>query len=390
MRHLCCIRMAVHAGGSLGEKVTFPALITLSALILVLVCVCGCSKRRHSAEQVPPSVTVARPVQERVADYLDLTGTIAPSRTVDLVARVSGYLQSADFQEGTFVEADQRLFLIEPEPYAQQLRLAQAALLRAQSEYDRQVELIKENATSAANVEKWLSDRDQASAQVELAKLNLGYTKVVAPFAGRIGRRYVDPGNLVGPTVNTKLATLEQLTPTYIYFNLNERDALNIRDAMRQRGLTSRLEPGQIPVLIGLQNQPGYPHRATLDFVDTGLNTSSGTILLRATATNEDRVLLPGFFARVRIQLGEPKMMLVVPGGALANDQEGDYVLVVETSDVVARRSVVKGPQASSGWALRDGVTATDRVVVNGQMKARPGTKVVPVESAEPQTSTGT
>ena len=118
---------------------------------------------------------------------------------MDLVARVSGYLRSVDFQDGTLVEAGQLLFVIEPEPYEQQLPLAKAAHLRAQSEYDRQEELIKQNATSAANVEKWLSERDQAAAQVELAKINLGYTRVTAPFSGRIGRRLVDPGNLVGP-----------------------------------------------------------------------------------------------------------------------------------------------------------------------------------------------
>ena len=131
--------------------------------------------------------------------------------------------------------------------------------MRAQSEYDRQVSLIESNATSRANVEKWLSERDQAAAQVELAKLNLGYTRVSAPFSGRIGRRLVDPGNLVGPSVNTKLATLDQLEPIYVYFNLNERDALQAAAIMRQRGLDPRGHVGKAPVLVGLQNQEGYP-----------------------------------------------------------------------------------------------------------------------------------
>ena len=205
-------------------------------LFLVAVLLSGCGKRHQVTEAPPPSVTVSLPAQERVADGLDLTGTVAPSRTVDLVARVSGYLRSADFTEGSLVEAGQTLFVIEPEPYEQQLRLAKAAHLRAQSEYDRQQELIKQNATSAANVEKWLSERDQAAAQVEIARINLGYTRITAPFGGRIGRRLVDPGNLVGPSVNTKLATLDQLRPIYVYFNLNERDTLRIWEAMRRRG----------------------------------------------------------------------------------------------------------------------------------------------------------
>ena len=275
------------------------------------------------------------------------------------------------------------LFVIEPEPYEQQLRLARAALLRAQSEYDRQLELSKENATSAANVEKWLSDRDQAAAQVELARLNLGYTRVTAPFSGRIGRRLVDPGNLVGPNVNTKLATLDQLVPIYVNFNLNERDALNIRDFRRQHGLPARFEPGKatVPILVGLQNQEGYPHQGTLDFVDTGLNASSGTILMRAVFNNEERLLLPGFFARIRIPMGQPEPMLVLPASAIGNDQEGDYVLVVETDELVARRSVVKGPLIGTGCTIRSGLSPADRVIINGQMKARPGAKVTPVNA---------
>ncbi len=341
----------------------------------------GCGGNRSTTSQPPPTVTVTHPVQERVGDYLELTGTVAPSRTVDLVARVTGYLQSVNFEEGTFVETGQLLFVIEPEPYEQQLNLAKAALLRAQSEYDRQLELIKQNATSAAAVERWLSERDQAAAQVEIAKLNLGYTHVTAPFSGRIGRRYVDPGNLVGPTVNTRLATLDQLAPIYVNFNLNERDALDIRDQLRRHGVGPKLEPGKVPVLIGLQNQQGYPNQGTLDFIDTGLSTSSGTMLMRAGVTNQDRALLPGFFTRVRIPLGQPQPMLVIPNSAIGNDQEGDYVLVVEAGEVVARRAVVKGPQTEAGRAIRTGLSSSDRVIINGQMNARPGIKVTPVNA---------
>ena len=325
---------------------------------------------------------MARPVQQRVAEYLDLTGTVAPSQTVDLVARVSGYLRSVNFEEGSWVEAGQLLFVIEPDQYEQQVRLTKAALLRAQSEYDRQVQLSKDNATSVATLEKWLSERDQAAAQVELAKLNLSYTRVTAPFTGRIGRRYVDPGNLVGPGPNSKLATLDQIVPIYVNFNMNERDALEIRDAMRQRGYGSRPEPGRVPVLVGLQHQSDYPYEGRLDFVDIGLSTSSGTMLLRATLTNQDRALLPGFFARVRIPLGQPQPMFVLPNSALGNDQEGDYVLVVQEGDLVARRSVVKGPLTATGRAIRSGITGADRVVVNGLMSARPGAKVSVVEAS--------
>ena len=351
-----------------GSTLPFACLLAVAAFLA------GCG--RHVTQPAGPPVTVSRPRAERVAAYLDLSGTVAASQTVDLVARVPGYLQSVDFVDGTYVEAGQLLFVIEPAPYEEQLKLAEAALLQAQSEYDRQQELVKQNATSVANVEKWQSQRDQAAAQVALAKINLGYTRVTAPFSGRMGRHLVDPGNMVGATGETKLATLDQIIPIYVYFNLNERDVLAFRAAMRERGLAPTTGIGTAPVLVGLQNEDGFPHRGTLDFADRGVSTSSGTLQLRAVLTNEDKVLFPGLFARVRLPLGEPQPMLVVPNRVVGNDQEGDYVLVVGPGDIVARRSVVKGPLTGDNCAIRSGLQPDDRVIVNGLVNARPGDKV--------------
>ena len=325
------------------------------------------------------------PAQEQVPDVIDLTGTVAPSRTVDLVARVTGYLESANFKEGSFVETGQLLFVIEPQQYEQQLQSAKATLLRAQSEYDRQVELRKADATSKASEEKWRSDRDQAAAQVELSKLNLSYTRVTAPFTGRIGRRLVDPGNLVGPSVNTKLATLDQLVPIYVNFTLNERDALRIRESGRRRGNDPQDRMGKWPVRIGLQTEEGYPHEGTIDFIDTGISPSTGTVLMRASVSNENWNLFPGLFARIRVPLGKPEPMLVLPHSAIANDQEGDFVLIVGLGDVVVRRAVVKGPLTGGGCAIRSGLNPQDRVIISGQQNARPGAKVTPVSLAPVQ-----
>ena len=336
----------------------------------------GCGK--HVTAPAGPPVTVSHPRLEPVAAYLDLSGTVAASRSVDLVARVPGYLQSVNFADGSDVEAGQLLFVVEPDPYEQQLKLSEAALLQAQSEYDRQRELVKQNATSAANVEKWQSERDQAAAQAALAKINLGYTRVTAPFNGRLGRHLVDVGNMVGATGGTRLATLDQIIPIYVYFNLNERDALRIRTAMRERGMEPRSGMGKAPVLVGLQNEDGYPHEGTLDFVNSGVSASSGTVQLRAILTNEDKALFPGRFARVRIPLGEPQPMLVVPNRVVGNDQQGDYVLVVGPEDVVTRRSVVKGPVTGSDCAIASGLMREDRIIVNGLVNARPGDKVTP------------
>ena len=355
---------------------------TLGGLLVLLMLAGGCRKGSESDIALPP-VTVQHPTSQPVTEYLDLTGTTAASKTVDLMARVSGYLESVNFEDGAFVDKGQLLFVIEPAPYQQQLALNQAALVQAQSEYDRQQELIKQNATSTSNVEKWLSTRDQAQAQVELAKINLSYTRVTAPFAGRIGRRQVDPGNLVGAGSPTKLATLDQLLPIYVNFNLNERDALQMREAMRKLGLEPKAAVGKAPVEVGLSNEKGYPHEGVLDFVDNEISGSTGTIAMRAIFKNEDKSLFSGLFARVRIPLGEPRPMLVIPNSAIGNDQQGDYVFLVDANDVVVRQTIVKGPLTPSGdCAIRSGLAAADRVVVNGILNARPGQKVAPTESS--------
>jgi len=343
----------------------------------------GCGKAGPGpGETAPPAVTVSPPAERPVTDFLEMTGTVAPSRSVELVARVPGYLDSVNFDDGTFVEKDKLLFVIEPEPYQEQLRLAQAQLLRAQSEYDRQQELLRENATSAANVERWLSQRDQAVAQVALARINLGYTRVTAPFSGRIGRRLVDPGNMVGIGGDTQLARLDQLDPIYVYFNISEREALRIRDEMHRIGTKPGLPSPQVPVFAGLLNEPGAPHQGTLDFVDSTVSTSTGTIQMRGIFQNPEKILFPGAFARVRIPLGPPKPLPVVPCAAIGSDQEGDHVLVVGPEDVVSRRSVVKGPAAEDGCAIRQGLSPGDRVIVEGLMLARPGDKVAPAAPA--------
>lgn len=363
--------------------------LPLGCLLVLAAVLTGCGKPRESARQTPPSVTVSQPRQQHVTNYVELTGTTASSKTVDLVARVTGYLQSVNFQEGSFVEEGKLLFVIEPAPFEQQVNLAKAALDRAQSEYERQVSLLESNATSKANLEKWLGERDMDRAQLELAKINLGYTHVTAPFTGRISRRFVDPGNLVGPGATVKLATLDQVAPIYVNFSLNERDALRIREVARAAGRDPQFQQGKLPVWVGAQNEQGYSQEGVLDYIDTGIDPSMGTVLLRGTFKNEQYQLFPGLFVRVRLNFGLPEPMLMVPNSAIGNDQEGDYVLVVTTGDVVARRTIVKGPLTHNGCAIRTGINLNDRVIVNGLSKARPGTKVTPVNAtAGPDTPT--
>jgi len=338
----------------------------------------ACRRKAPASASAPPAVTVQAPRSEPVIEYLQLTGTVAASKSVNLVARVPGYLESVNFKDGAVVPEGELLFVIEKPPYEAQVELNKAALTRAQLELDRQQSMMKENATAETTVENWVSQRDQAKAQLELSQINLGYTEVRAPFEGRLGARQVDPGNLVGSSGPTVLATIEQLHPIYVNFNLNERDALHLRQEMRRLKIELGSNIGKAPVEVGLQNEQGYPHVGVLDFADNALSTSTGTIALRGLFKNEDTTLFPGLFARVRIPLGDPRPMLVIPPSAVGNDQQGDFVYVVNPSDVVERRTIVKGPLTESGLAIRSGVTAGDRVIVNGLLNARVGEKVAP------------
>jgi len=363
------------------------------ALALLGLLLAGCKEENSYVAPPPPSVTVATPLQRPVTDYLELTGSTVASQSVDLVARVEGYLQSVDFADGAVVTAGQQLFLIEPAPYEAKVAQAaaavqqqQAALTAAQQEYDRQQRMVKDNATATASVEQAKSNRDsaqaaveQASADLTVAQINLGYTRVLAPFDGRMGRHLVDVGNLVGYGQPTTLANIAQLDPLYVYFTLNEIDVLKVGAAMRARGVETA-PVGTLPVWVGLQTEDGYPHQATLDFVDNTLDSSTGVLQLRARLPNPDRVFVPGLFVRVRVPLGQPAPGLFVPDAAVGYDQAGHYLLLLGAGDKVERRTVQIGVQDGNLRQIVQGLAAGDKVVINGLQQAVPGTAVTPSE----------
>jgi RND family efflux transporter MFP subunit len=316
-------------------------------------------------------------VRGTVTDYFLATGSLAAAQSVDLVARVEGYLRSVNFSDGTIVKAGQLLFVIEPEPYQAKLASYQAQMQNAKSEYERQLRMIKENATSQANVEKWRSQLQQAEAAVTLAKIDLGYTRIMAPFDGRIGRHLVDPGNLVGVGSSTKLATIEQVDPVYIYFSVNERDVQRIRAQARARGLPNNTPPN-LSVFAGLQTESGYPHEGVLDFASTGLDTGSGTLQARAILTNADRVLLPGMFVRLRVPIASAPDGMLVPDRIVSTDQAGPYVLTVDASHHVVQQRVEVGAVQDGMRVIRSGLDPRTDVVVDGVQNAVPGNLVTP------------
>ncbi|MGB7931928.1 MAG: efflux RND transporter periplasmic adaptor subunit [Gammaproteobacteria bacterium] len=358
--------------------------------VAVLLCLSACENAGNSYEPPPPPpVKVARPVVRPVTDYLELTGSASAVASVNLVARVPGYLQSVNFRDGSIVNQGDLLFVIEPETYEADVKLAkatlaqqQAQLTRNSAEYDRQLRLVKQSASSQANLEKWLADRnsaaaavDQARANLDIAKINLGYTKVTAPFTGRIGRHLVDTGNLVGTPSPTTLATIEQIEPIDVYFNVDEPDVLRIHAMIRRRG-PGPADLGRVPVYAGLQTEKGYPHEGRLDFIDTGLDPSTGTLQVRAVFPNSDHMLLPGVFVRVRVPVEQNKQALLVSNRALGVDQTGSYLLVVNADDVVEQRVVETGALVDGLRVISKGLTKSDRVVVEGLQRATPGTKV--------------
>jgi RND family efflux transporter MFP subunit len=370
--------------------------LTILSGLLLATSLAGCGKSNTYKPPPPPPVTTSKPVLMPMTTYLNVTGSTVAINSVNLVARVSGYLDSVDYTDGSVVKKGAKLFVIEPEPYAAKLQQAQAAIAQAkaqviyaQSQYDRQLDMIKQNATSQANVEQWLSQRDSAQAQVteaianaEIAQINYGYTTVSAPFDGRVSRHLVDPGNLVGNGTATQLATIDQLNPIYVYFNVNELALLQVRAALIAHGRRPDDVRGE-PIQIGLQSETDYPHPGKIDYVSTSLDPSTGTIEARAVLENANGVLLPGLFVRAQIPLGPPVKKLALPDSAVQSDQAGSYVYVVGPNDVVVQKRVQTGVD-NAGMIAITGLAASDQVIISGLQNAAPGVTVAPTEQDLP------
>jgi RND family efflux transporter MFP subunit len=351
----------------------------------------------------PPKVDVGVPVQRTVTNYLEATGNAAPIKSVDLVARVQGFLESINYQDGAFVKEGTTLFTIEPETY--KLRLdqakaaeagAQASLKLAELDFNRQQDLVARQAvsqatldTSTSNYENAQASLQQAQANTRIAAVNYGYTNVVAPFDGFVSAHLISVGELVGVASPTQLATIVELDPIYVNFNVSEQDVLRIRAEAAKRGI-STADLRQLPINVGLQTEDGYPHQGKLDYVAPTLNQSTGTLPVRGILANTaDRDLLPGYFVRVRVPYGQQQNALLVPDVALGSDQAGRYLLVVNGDNVVEQRKVQTGAAEGDLRVIESGLKPDDRVVIAGLLRAIPGQKVDPqLQKIElPQTS---
>ena len=370
----------------------------VTIFLCCLSCFAGCKGKKPQAPPPPPRVSVTQPLQRKVTYYLELTGTTQAINTVQLVARVSGYLDKVFFHDGQIVKKGQPLFLIQQDSYLDSLRqaegqvLMQKAQLRyAQSQLTRYSNLIPAKAAAQSDVDNWRYQRDSAEANLKTAeaneasaRLNLSYTRVAAPFDGRIDRRLQDPGNLVGSSSsNTNIAQMSQTDPIYVYFNISDTDLARLMKGTNWTPGTSNA--GNWPVFAGLTGEDGYPHSGRLDFASISVSSTTGTLLMRGVFPNAAGKILPGLYARVRVPV-ETRMAMLVPATSVGSDQQGSYVLAVNAQDVVERRNVKTGPLEESLRVIEEGLAGNERIIASALLKARPGSRVAPEpENAAPK-----
>jgi RND family efflux transporter MFP subunit len=355
----------------------------------MLTLLAACGQENRFVAPPPPKVTVQLPLRQTFTPYLEATGNAASVNTVKLLARVQGYVQEIKYQDGATVKKGTPLFVIEPEPYKVQLEQAQAAeegakatLINAEAELTRQQQLQVGNVSSQANLDRALASRDtarasvlQAQAQTQTAEINLGYTTVSAPFDGFVTARKVSVGELVGGAHTSELATIVQIDPIWVWFNLSERDVQRVRAQMAQRAVTVADLINKVPIEVGLQTETGYPHKGLLDYVSPDVNQSTGTLQVRGIFENANRALLPGYFVRVRVPL-RAEQALLVPEVAVGADQAGRYVLTVNADGIVEQRRVQLGQTTGDMRVIESGLKPDERVIVAGILDAVPGQKV--------------
>ncbi len=374
---------------------------TLAAsLIAAATVLTACGEGNKYVAPPLPKVSVAAPTKKPITRYLESTGTTAAVNSADLVARVAGFIETINYEDGAIVKKGDLLFTIELEPYKVKLDQAQASeasaessFNQAQAAFERSAELIKQKVTTQASYDSALATRDAAQATLDnarsntrLAKINYEYAQVRAPFDGVVSARKVSVGTYVGGTATpTVLATIVQLDPIWVNFNISEQDVIRVRAALAERGAT-REDVMKYKVEVALQDETDYPHVGLIDYVAPTLSTTTGTLAVRGVLQNPKRVLLPGYFVRIRVPAPVEEVALLVPDVALGSDQGGRYVLVLNKDNVVEQRKVEIGPLVGNMRVIDKGVSENDRVVVSGILRAIPGQKVDP-QSAPQKTA---
>ncbi|HXI68550.1 MAG TPA: efflux RND transporter periplasmic adaptor subunit [Steroidobacteraceae bacterium] len=368
--------------------------LLLAAAPLAALLVSGCARNVAAQQQAaapPPQVTVAAAVSRKVTGFDEFTGRFEAVERVEIRPRVSGYISSVNFTYGDEVRKGDVLFVIDPRPYVAerdraraQLAQARSQLALAKSERERATKLLGQHAISQEEFDTRTAGNEQAQASVEAAQaaldsaaLNLEFTRVTAPIAGRISRALVTSGNYVASGV-TPLTTLVSLDPIYVTFDGDEQAYLRYSKLARANAHGGSQEVARNPVVVGLANESGYPHQGALVFIDNALDPATGTIHSRALLDNHERLFTPGLFARIRLLDSTQRDAVLVNDSAIGTDQTVRYVLVVGTGNKVEYRPVQLGPVIDGLRVVQSGLTAGETVVVNGLQRVRPGAQVQP------------
>lgn len=345
----------------------------------------------QAAARPAPSVIVSPPLVRRVVDQREYAGRFEPTASVEIRARVSGYLQSIGFEDGQIVQAGQTLFTIDPRPYQAAVAEAQAQLSSARAQRDlsdlelrRAEQLVGTSAVSRSTLDQRRQQKQAADAAFELAQagltraqLDLDFTEIKAPISGRVSNRRVDAGSLVSDT-GTLLTTVVALDPIYFVFDMSERDFVAYGRAVKSSELQS-IRDRDVPIEARLQDDEGWPYQGRMSFVDNRLESGAGTIRARAVLANVDLFITPGQFGRLRLASSGARDALLVPETALLTDQASRIVLTVAEDDTLRATPVRLGARLPGGLrVVESGLRPEDRVVINGLLRARAGQKVAP------------
>lgn len=361
----------------------------------------GCTEKAEIAAPPPPEVVVSQPIAKEVTDYLEFTGTTQAIESVDIRARVRGFLDKMNFQPGARVKAGDVLFVIDPREFKS--RQDQAVATVEQNEAQRRLAQVRmdkaKNLLASGSVAelKFLEEEahrdvekaqvDRAQADLEKAKLDLEFTQVKSPISGRVGVNEVDVGNLVGQNENTLLTHVVNDDTIYVYFNIPEKDVLKYKRLYGTGKNGERDEKEEAKAFMSLADETDFPHEGTIDYIDPRIDPGTGTMRARAVFANPKGLLSPGLFARIRVPIAERKALLI-PEIAVCIDQRGEYALVVGKENLVEYKPVKTGQLVDRMRVIDKGLDPQEWVVVQGVQKARPGSKVTPIKEGAQRAAT--
>jgi len=371
----------------------YSARIFFYCLCVFIFVLQGCTQEKKQAPAPqPPEVTVVLPQIKDITNYAYFTGYTKAREFVELRARVEGDLEQVAYPSGGMVDKGDLLFLIDPRPYeaevAQRLanlrtmqaeaKLAKATLKRKESSYKQRAVSELAVLEEKANVSKTEAEVMGADAALTEAKLNLSYTKIHSPIQGRISRNFVDTGNLVGSGGDkTLLANIVNYSPIFVYFNIDESSLMRFRE--HHKGVKpSKIEQARLEINLALEGEKDYSRQGLIEYIDNKVDLATGTIMARATFKNADYYILPGQYSKVRIPIQEVEDAILVPEVALSADQRGRFLLTVDENNTVVYKAVQIGALQDGMRVITKGLEATDRVIVKGIQRARPGSTVTP------------